>query len=331
MEPDIKGCLLANFPSKHIIYPHLMEIIEALTNIKQDIDKRVTDESVEMISANTIQSFMENFQVNNVTDLAKKIKKNIDMNKSAIGLNFPSEMKVEFLMQKTINDFNNSIPDLKTKDPDEKLKHIFYFIQRFLLIHPFTDANNRVFVNELANRLLLQNGFDFTVYFDPFIFYGHSLDEVVAIVKLAIGNYLSLHDKDHDFEIHLNIENLDDPQLFRMVAPLRNFLSISHLERGTLTAFIEDSFKNFIKQKSSKVSNFFKSKTLDKQLKNDLTEIKAMSFVNDVSVYLHKKMNFYSKNKEFQALSRVYYDLIFNIKVNPNLVVPALSNSPVPQ
>ncbi len=67
-----------------------------------------------------------------------------------------------------------------------KLLAIVRIIRALEIAHPFADANQRVFVFLLLNKLLLQNGFLPVILDDPYVFEGYmSADELVGELKLG--------------------------------------------------------------------------------------------------------------------------------------------------
>lgn len=75
------------------------------------------------------------------------------------------------LVLDTLNKYNKKIVTLLS-DTD-KLSLIGKTVERLERLHPFEDANGRVFVNLLLNYLLLEEGFPPATLFDPNLFDAH--------------------------------------------------------------------------------------------------------------------------------------------------------------
>lgn len=71
-------------------------------------------------------------------------------------------------------------------------------IQKLERMHPFIDGNCRTFCMVLLNGLLMQHGFKPAILNDPNDFDGHSIEELVALVKQGIARTdgLLLHPTD---------------------------------------------------------------------------------------------------------------------------------------
>jgi hypothetical protein len=93
--------------------------------------------------------------------------------------------KIQELVENTISDYNEHIGNANTDD--EKIMVIVSTIRRFMLIHPFPDANGRVFANVLLVSLLVRNGFVPPTYYDPNIFNFCRPDKLVLLTKEAMA------------------------------------------------------------------------------------------------------------------------------------------------
>ncbi|MFZ2314960.1 MAG: hypothetical protein WAW86_04780 [Gammaproteobacteria bacterium] len=84
-----------------------------------------------------------------------------------------SDQELSDLVADTLMQYNNKITSLQCDQ--DKLILIGKTIERLERIHPFKDANGRVFVNLLLNYLLLEEGFPPATLFEPNVFdaYGY--------------------------------------------------------------------------------------------------------------------------------------------------------------
>ncbi|MFZ2315229.1 MAG: Fic family protein [Gammaproteobacteria bacterium] len=84
--------------------------------------------------------------------------------------------KIEELVAKTLEHYNQAITS--TQSDEEKLVLIGKTIESLERIHPFYDANGRVFVNLLLNYLLVEEGFPLATLFEPNVFdaFGYHAD-----------------------------------------------------------------------------------------------------------------------------------------------------------
>lgn len=101
----------------------------------------------------------------------------------------PQGSDVSGLVASAIDHYNAEI--VKVTSDDDKLLLIAKLIQTFERIHPFADANGRVFVNLLLNYLLLQEGFPPAIFFDPNIF--DMNHEMVDEIKKGMANTLAMY------------------------------------------------------------------------------------------------------------------------------------------
>jgi hypothetical protein len=85
------------------------------------------------------------------------------------------------LIQSACDTFNQNMAN--TTDRDQKLHYIVKIVQQLEQLHPFTDFNNRVFINLLLRFLLIQNGFSFPILDNYNIFDLQSVDEIVLAIK----------------------------------------------------------------------------------------------------------------------------------------------------
>lgn len=99
------------------------------------------------------------------------------------GLNFDAGLttEVEDLMQYSIDRGEREISAART--PDEKLGAIVDTCRRLGCIHPFKDANGRLMMFLVLNKLLMDNGFPPTILQDQGHMIGLSRSELVALIK----------------------------------------------------------------------------------------------------------------------------------------------------
>lgn len=102
----------------------------------------------------------------------------------------PYASTIETRMPEIINNYNNKILNADTKD--EKILVIAEAIRGFELLHPFADANGRVFVNVLLNHMLMQNGMPPATFYEPNIFDAHTPEQLVGKIKEAQENTLKI-------------------------------------------------------------------------------------------------------------------------------------------
>ena len=93
-------------------------------------------------------------------------------------------------LKKIINTFNRSI--MNKANPDLKLSAIIGFVQACEQLHPFSDANCRVFCMLLLNHLCMRHGFPPVILDDPNRFDGYSKSELMVEVIKGMQNTLAL-------------------------------------------------------------------------------------------------------------------------------------------
>lgn len=138
------------------------------------------------ITWNNIEQRRKDYKAENNAELAKIILNEMKDKNITYRCVAPSEKYVLTKMEKITDSYNTWIQTAETQD--HRLRIIVDHIQQYEQLHPFKDANNRTFVNALLNRLLTQNGFAPATFEEPNIFDGHSVDELVEKVKIAINN-----------------------------------------------------------------------------------------------------------------------------------------------
>lgn len=93
---------------------------------------------------------------------------------------------IEETIEKITSNYNEKIKTLSSED--QKLLLIAETIQNYELLHPFDDANGRVFVNVLLNHLLMQNGLVPATFYEPNIFDAHTPEQLVEKIREAQEN-----------------------------------------------------------------------------------------------------------------------------------------------
>ena len=76
----------------------------------------------------------------------------------------------------------------------EKLRVIVSFIRQLGWLHPFKDANTRVFVMLLLNKCLIENNFPPTLLNNPNVFDGHSIEELIDQVCQGFHHFKVVKD-----------------------------------------------------------------------------------------------------------------------------------------
>ncbi len=128
-------------------------------------------------------------------------------------------------LQLLIDEYNDKI-DVISND-EEKLYFLVNLVKRMVRLHPFVDANARVFINILLNHLLIYHGFLPVIYEEPSIFDAKTTDEI--LVEIKIGQQLTqqlIDYPDSEFFGHsVNNENEEHHQrLVTMMSAMINKL-----------------------------------------------------------------------------------------------------------
>lgn len=98
-----------------------------------------------------------------------------------------TQEEISLKLSTLVKNFNHHIKTAQEKD--KKLIVILYFIRSLCRLHPFKDANIRVFVMLLFNKCLIENGFSPTILDNPNVFDGHSIEELVIATKKGFDNF----------------------------------------------------------------------------------------------------------------------------------------------
>lgn len=111
-------------------------------------------------------------------------------------------------MDQVIQQYNTRIIEAKSRE--EKLSIIADSIWEFEHIHPFRDANTRVFVVMLCNRLLLQQGFGLVMFNDPNMFDGFGKEELAKALDIALKNTRSIVQDIHSHSTTFDTQNIPE-------------------------------------------------------------------------------------------------------------------------
>lgn len=259
------------------------------------------------ISSTTLTTIKKYYQVDNL-GLAKLLINSLKQHHDIFVIQFPSSVYVEELMHKALESFNNKIAQLQSLNNDDKLYVIFEHIQKLLLIHPFVDANNRVFVNELGNALLLQHGFNIGVYFNPLVFYAHSTKEIVTAVKLAQANYLLLQainrgEIQMDLQIFKSVRSKDKFRVHDFVQPFRLYVQ---------KLAILEQLQDFSSRLTATTNHLLFKKVNAKQAEIgiDMMQVKILPSAEDINAYLYNRIKLYKKTA-LTDLAEEYTKLFF--------------------
>jgi hypothetical protein len=125
------------------------------------------------------------------TQQHKIYKLNADMDGIGIEVSSqPIESLLHAKVEAIIQDYHKMI---QTQDCDMKLMAIIDTIQKLEQLHPFKDANCRVFVMVLLNKLLLQNGFPMCILHDPNCFDAFSTTQLLTEVKTGMLTFQNVY------------------------------------------------------------------------------------------------------------------------------------------
>ncbi|RDI48756.1 hypothetical protein [Aquicella lusitana] len=125
--------------------------------------------------------------------LAKELMIHIEGTDQEFLIQFPDVAEMNDLLTETIRQFHLGAKGILNKSLDERYTFLYEHLQLFLLIHPFIDANNRVFLNTLTPlwHIMLKLP-DMPLFYNPFVFYGHTIPEIVATAKLSTANMMAI-------------------------------------------------------------------------------------------------------------------------------------------
>lgn len=129
---------------------------------------------------------------------------------------YKTEAELEKALELLAQGYNEEIAT--AIQPLEKLTVIIKYIQLFERLHPFFDANGRVFVNVLLNALLIKNNFYPAVFFNPNVFDLYSVSQLVNVVIEAMWffEYIALNPGKPLFYDHNSLSPLEKESLAAM-------------------------------------------------------------------------------------------------------------------
>lgn len=126
-----------------------------------------------------------------------------------------------------IEELESKLANAQAGNNDDIIKAIVHFVRFMELLHPFPDANGRVFVNVILNFLLIQNNFLPVTLYEPNIFDLYSDDELVDAIKDAISHTL------------FTLKNPQHP-LFGYVAPIKANAQIEII-KATISSAVDQN------------------------------------------------------------------------------------------
>lgn len=204
----------------------------------------------------------------------------------------PACSEISKLMEQVIDHYNRNLTQVST--PEERLELIGKTIESFQRIHPYGDANGRVFVNILQNRLLIQHGFAPATFFQPNIYdiYGHH----VAVLKRGILNTVIIYNSGNPFGYYMHKENSPEEQAI--------FLDMEELNAFTAQTFTNPLFTFLNTPDSSRIDE------------EDI--LRSLGFTDDILLKLDciddVLANINSENSQLiDPINRVYRELIQDI------------------
>jgi len=114
----------------------------------------------------------------------------LDSSETAIEIITPTFVVEEFLQEKVDELIRLHYKRMTiAKDSEQKLSIIVDTVQKLEQLHPFKDANCRIFVMVILNKLLLENGFPPCMLYDPNCFDAFSNDQLIHEVKVGMKRF----------------------------------------------------------------------------------------------------------------------------------------------
>jgi len=159
-------------------------IVELLNTMSEDSGLCITIENPENFSSTTINSeWIETHGMANAIKLLKSYSCPL-----RVCTQTTSTDEISLKLKLLIENFNFNIKNA-ANTKHTKLILIISFIRRLVWLHPFQDANTRVFVMQLLNKCLVENGFPPTILDNPNDFDGHGIEELVNMTKIGFSNF----------------------------------------------------------------------------------------------------------------------------------------------
>lgn len=284
------------------------KILEAIAKDMNQLIEEIQKEEnnfrdTHLICNTSLNNIINNYQATSTNQLAAKLKDELIQEKGKFVIQFPDPKDIESLMTNQIKYYNNHVHAMVDKTLDEKIHFFCQHLQLCLLIHPFADGNNRVFLNVMDNCLGLLFGVPLKIHFDPFAPYAHSLEEFIDSTKLACANFLALHDyintkNDKFFKFaHLDKDFSQEQRILleAFVAPLNSFFQ--KLEALEQIKIIDGYFQSYLsEQQAQSTHSLFKSlpQTDKQELELIVSGLKACNTKDEISSYLGTKIKSYA-------------------------------------
>ncbi len=283
-----------------------------------------------LIFKDLLWASMQKYNVNTKRELAQAIFNRLHQTNDELYFTFPKLDHVYRLMAELKEECSDEhVKKMMDKSLDEKLTFIYEHIQLMLLVHPFIDANNRTYANEIAPRFHLQLGIDVPIHFNPFVLYAHSLPEIVETIKLNIANFFVLVEiaNGNHFGFDLKEQSLTKEQreqIAEFVAPFRAFIEKLLVEENV--NYIEKQFKSYLRDIKNRAIKLFNSPSQEKDsLSKDLAEIRKLTNTKEMHEYLTRKSKEYAKsgNQANRGIAGLYTDVLGYL---PNQIFTAIRN-----
>ena len=289
-----------------------------------------------LISQDSIAQLRDTHHVYSNEELADKLLKEWEDNQEIFFMNFVAPEKIDATMKQLFDECDRQMEEFKKeKEPDfeKRIEFMAKYTQLFLLVHPFADANNRTLINQRANRYLIQLGLPLAFYYNPFVFYGHSIPEICEVMKLSCANFLAIleclekgNDKFDFLKSGLTEEDL--ARMDEFVKPFRDFVQKTYgvpievtqfddyvAEWLTLTRIVADSFTHFLTEAAEKIkpdsSRLFSSdpiETMEKNLAVDFEEFEQCGSSEKTLQLAREKLAFYEGQQS--QLKNLYSNMI---------------------
>jgi len=185
---------------------------------------------------------------------------------------------------------------------DQKLEVIGKTIERFERIHPFQDANGRVFVNLLLNYFLIFDmGLPPATFYQPNLYdiYGNHAD----VIKKAIMNTVSIYHA-HEQNLTIDLFGMESKNIPYERQGKRNYDTDSHLVMEKILRAAHEDYNKYIVSRANQ------------------TETKSPSFPNSFSAY---------QPPTIEYVKEVFTTNIKKIDFNANFTMFSESTSPFNQ
>lgn len=161
----------------------------------------------------------------------------------------PFERQTDIYARATflLNQLNSDLAKARAEsNNDNIIKAIVHFVRYMELLHPFNDANGRVFVNIVLNFLLIKNNFLPATFYEPNVFDLYSDEELVNVVKDGMSHTLFV------------IKNPDKP-LFNYTAPSKSDECIETIKDTIARGCIDHKMDALVDTHFSELESYFDS------------------------------------------------------------------------